>query len=243
MTIRATVLLRSYWYSRRKPSLSVIDMDVEIRLPGYFGRRSWRVPVAAVAATNLQDIPRERTEEVDGDEVVFAKGITMPYFFTTGPMWAPNLLLQFREPQRLPALGWVAAVAPNTYLPFSRRQSRSAKGAHVDGILLRARDSTQAVRDLRLAGVETTSDPEGWLAVRRSVVSDPAERDEAIARETRAAPFARAARWLGSGSVAAVPAISAEWSHLPSWIVALPAAGLAAAEIAAWRARRLRRLR
>lgn len=142
----------------RKPRIEVADGTVDVVLPSYFAKRRWCVRAEECAVTDLSTllpVPRH-SKRPPGSDAVFAMAVALPYFFTTAPISAPNLLIQFRQPQRVPALTWVAALAPNVDLPFSRRQSRSAAGAWLNGLLVRAVDPAEAVRILVAAGVEPT---------------------------------------------------------------------------------------
>jgi hypothetical protein len=89
-------------------------------------------------------------------------------------------------------------------LPFGYRSSRSADGARVDGVLLRAADTASAMNVLRRAGVTVTADPEGWLAAHREVITDPVARDRLLREIATADRLSNVSSTGFLGGVAAV---------------------------------------
>ncbi|WP_232794382.1 MULTISPECIES: hypothetical protein [Pseudofrankia] len=175
--------MKAYWFVIRKPRVVCDGGAMQMILPGYFGGRSWAIPARHVAVQDLSATPPMAGAQEP--EPVLAHELIVPYLFTTGPMTRPNLLLMFTEPQRVPPLRLVTALAPNTDLPFGYRSTRSEKGAHVDGILLRA-DNPAALRESVLtAGGSALDDPVGWLYEHRDTVTDVVEQ-ASLARRRRA---------------------------------------------------------
>jgi hypothetical protein len=176
----ARVPLRHYRLFSRASSLEVGDGTLVLRLPGVFGaNRPWRVPLADVAVVDQRHIT-----EVDDDlhrGRVFVDPVTMPYLATTTASFAPNLQLLFREPVRMPAVRLIGAL--NLMLPF--RASRSARGAWVDGIGVRARDPRSAIESLAASGVERIISPVLWLTDHRPTSTDPSLVETVQAQERR----------------------------------------------------------
>jgi hypothetical protein len=131
---------------------------------------------------------------------VFARPLLVPYLFTTGPATAPTIGLLFTEPQRVPGLTLNAALAPNVDLPVGYRQSRSPAGATLDGVLLRARDPRHAVATLVAAGASLVTDEVSWFADHRAVLTDAADRAEAVATDRKVAATDRGAVLAGWGA-------------------------------------------
>lgn len=176
------VRLKTYRLAPRKARLDCVGGELVLRLPTYFGRRAWRVPMTEV---NVVDLSSPQTV-VQRTEDVYAEPVSVPYLFTTGPNTRPTTMLLFTTPQRVPPLRLVTAIAPNTPLPFGYRASRSATGARLDGVLLRAVDPADAAARLVMAGARRVDDPIGWLRAHREVVADPAKA-AAIASSTKRA--------------------------------------------------------
>lgn len=148
----------------------------------------------------MTDLAGQKPSNWVGEDV-FRNEIIIPYFFTTGPVTRPTMLLLFRRPQRVPALRAIAAVAPNVELPFGWRESRSPKGANVDGVLVRAVDASDAVSRLVQAGATLADDPSQWLRDHREVVSHPTKRAALSAHARRSTWLARCSTVVLFGSL------------------------------------------
>lgn len=146
--------------------------SLQLTLPTYFGRHQWTVPIDQVVAGD------PTSGDISVVEDIFADPLVLPYLFTTGPGKAPNLVLLFRTRQRIPPMKRWAAVN-SVGLPFRVWDTRSPEGVHLDGVILRAKDPTGALRCLGGAGVEIVTAPWAWLRAHRSVVTDPIERTSA----------------------------------------------------------------
>lgn len=175
-----TIPLSAYRVHVRKARIEIVAGTADLILPGYFGRRRWSVPLSAVGVADLTS--STLTDSAGGE--VFRGGVDIPYLFTTGPVFAATTLLLFKRPQRVPPLTFVAACAPNTDLPFGYLESRSANGAQLDGVLLRAVSPCDAAEHLIRAGAQQVTDPADFLRRHRDVVDDPVER-EAILQQVR----------------------------------------------------------
>ena len=112
----------------------------------------------------------------------------MPYLATTTANAPPNLQLLFRVPVRIPAVRLTGAF--NLTLPF--RASRSAAGAWVDGVALRARDPGTASEQLAAGGVERTISPVRWLTDHRETTDRPANLLETVEAHERLTSRVRA---------------------------------------------------
>jgi hypothetical protein len=174
--------LKAYRFTGRKPwvAFDTRTETVSLILPGYFGGRGWPIPAGRVAVRDLTaaSLPEDGAQP----EPVLADELVVPYLLTTGPLTRPNLLLMFTEPQRVPPLRLGAALAPNTDLPFGYRSTRSSRGSHIDGVLLRARDPAALSRRILAAGAGRLGDPIQWLYEHRQVVTDTAEQDRLAGR-------------------------------------------------------------
>jgi hypothetical protein len=213
-----TIELRNYRIVPRKARIDIDGAAAALVLPSFFGRRPFIVPMDVTAVLDL-------TSEMPGDgldeEIVFETEPSIPYFFTTGPFTEPTTLLLFREPQRVPPLRWITASAPNVDLPFGARASRSARGAFVDGALLRFRDPADAARRLVRAGATPVDRPEAWLD--QDAVSDPIRRETVLRHQNQAMWLHRVAFGLLVVSLLTARGLvdNDDWTAL-----ALPAAGL-----------------
>lgn len=172
--------LKAYWFAIRKPRVVCGGGVISMILPGYFGGRQWTVPAGHAAVRDLSAAPLP--EDAQEPEPVLASELAVPYLFTTGPMTRPNLLLMFTEPQRVPPLRLAASLASNTDLPFGYRSTRSKRGAHVDGILLRADNPAVLCRSIVAAGGSHFDDPVRWLREHRQVVTDVVQQNSLTRR-------------------------------------------------------------
>lgn len=169
--------LQIYRISPRKARIELQDDAVGLFLPSYFGRRRFEIPISGLTVCDLtspltSDLPTED---------VFMHDISIPYLFTTGPLTMPTLLLLFSSPLRVPPLRMLTAIAPNTELPFGWKESRSKRGAFVDGVLLRAPNTSQAACQLIEVGAHKIDDPSRWLHENRERIVDPVEPQWVVA--------------------------------------------------------------
>jgi hypothetical protein len=177
------VPIQRYRFNWRAPFVEVAPDGVRIVLPRFFGSTPWVVPLRDVATVDMSvDDPGS---DIGPDDVVFERAVALPYLFTTSYLRSPNLILLFRERQQVPPLRWSAARDPNLDLPFTRRESRSVHGAHLDGVALRTPDGAAALDALRGAGVEVAFSATGWLAGHRTVSRDPAALEVAKSEQRR----------------------------------------------------------
>ncbi len=198
------IRLRNYRLTPRKARIELVGDAAVLVLPGYFGRRRWGVKLSDLAVVDLT----APNLAADVEEDVFRDDLTIPYFFTTGPVTAPTTLLLFDTPQRVPPLRISAAWVPNMDLPFGYRESRSERGALLDGALLRAEDPSSAADRLVLAGARRVHDPAGWLRANRDVVTDPVEREQILAHGQRSVWLARASNGLVFASLIGASALN-----------------------------------
>lgn len=209
------VMLRNYRYAPRKARVEIRGDELELFLPPYFGRRRWSVPIGNTAVTDLTSV-----QDTSSREDLYPDGISIPYFFTAGPATSPTILLLFRQPTRVPPLRALTAYAPNVDLPFGYFQTRSAKGAFVDGPLLRAVDPPSAAQQLVAAGVERVDDPSRWLRSHRRTLTDPGERAQLFSQIRATTRLSRVAAALFYG-----PLLVGPWAlsrpSTPWWISAL----------------------
>lgn len=69
------VRLKAYRLNVRKPRLEAQRGELVLRLPAYFGRRAWRVPIGAVGVVDLTS-PGLLVQPSDDD--VYPGGIVIP---------------------------------------------------------------------------------------------------------------------------------------------------------------------
>jgi hypothetical protein len=175
----AVVPLHRHRRSSRPGAVEVDGSVVEVRLPRMFGAsRTWRLPLARVGVV----LPDCVDEPAQDPRRAFVDPVTVPYLTAGPPIAAPNLVLLFAGPERLPPITWRSAL--NVFLPG--HASRSAAGAWVDGVALRAEDPARAVATLVRAGVQQVATPTRWLAEQRRTSTDPALVGRARAAERRA---------------------------------------------------------
>ncbi|MBO2460185.1 hypothetical protein [Actinomadura violacea] len=209
--------------------------ELALRLPAYFGRRPWRVPMSEVGVVDLTS-PRTALQKA-GD--VHAEPVVAPYLSTTGPLTRPTTLLLFTTPQRVPPLRLLAAIAPNSPLPFGYRASRSAEGGRLDGVLLRAADPGDAADRLVAAGAQRVDDPALWLREHRKRVTDPVRADAIALSEKRARATGTAA-----AALLILTLVTVQWASDhdgPNWlwlIAAIAGTTTAALTLLATRAQR-----
>lgn len=230
------VRLRTYRLAPRKARLECVGDELVLRLPTYFGRRAWRVPIAEV---NVVDMTAPQTV-VRRTESVYAEPVSVPYLFTTGPNTRPTTLLLFTTPQRVPPLRLVTAIAPNSSLPFGYRASRSATGARLDGVFLRAVDPAGAVARLVMAGARPIDDPVGWLQTHREMIADPVKAAAIVSSTKRAGTLHKVA-----AALLMVTLVTARWATNhdgPLWLWPLVAITGASTVVLWLMARRTARL-
>ena len=109
--------------------------------------------------------------------------VRLPYLFTTGPSARPTTGIVFKQPQRVPPIRALAAWAPNTDIPVGVFDSRSKRGAYLDGALLRFEEPAAAEAILLRAGATSAGDLTAWFERYRTVVSDPRQRAEIVRRQ------------------------------------------------------------
>ena len=186
--------LKAFRLAPRKPFIDVLPGQLSLFLPSFFGRHRLTVPIAETALTPLDEESEEAWEEID--DTYFKEPLVIADLPTAAAFVDGDLLLTFRRPVRVPALRWIMAMANNVDLPFGWFSTRSAEGARVDGVRLRALDLDDAVQRLARAGVTVVQNPGPWLAALRRVETDPA----AIARiDAEEAQEGRWVWWSGAG--------------------------------------------
>ena len=186
--VAVRVPLKQYRFHLRGAYLEVDRLSVAILLPTYFGSTLWMIPTAQVVAADLTAVAKETGGASSEDVTVLEAPPVVPYFFTTSYLATPTTVLLFRSPQRVPVLRRFVANVSNTDLGFTRRQSRSEKGALVDGILVRVDNPPEVVDQLRAVGIETVVDPARWLGANRPTIKDAVRRDARLALENRLLP-------------------------------------------------------
>ena len=150
-----------------------------LRMPAVLrGGGTWRLPLVDVGVVQ----PGSADEAPADPRVAFLDPVTVPYLTATTPLRAPNLVLLFASPQRLPAVAVRGALT--AFLPA--RASRTAAGAWADGVALCAQDGAAAVSVLVHAGVQEVLAPTRWLTDRRGTCTDPALVGRARAAQRRA---------------------------------------------------------
>lgn len=156
----------------RPPHIEVGSGTVRIVAPQYFGRTALTVFTSdTVVAETSSIVDADGAGVPDLDERVFEQPVFLPFLTHTGEFVRPNLVLLFRRPARVPVLR--RFVDRQRDVGFSRRETRSAHGAWVDGVLLRAEDPCAAVETLARNDVEVITAPDAWLLAHRATTSDP----------------------------------------------------------------------
>ena len=185
-----TIGLQRFTLNWRPPSLETACDEVHLVLPRYFGRQPWTIPTEQIVVADLVSAAlAEPADKPAGDgahELFFERPPSIPYLYTASALGAPNLALLFRQPQRVLPLRRFAAWDKNLELPFTRRDSMSPAGAHLDGVMLKAHNVSGAVATLRRAGVEMTTDPDRWLAAHHATIDDPGAIADAKTEAKRA---------------------------------------------------------
>jgi hypothetical protein len=212
--------LMTYRLQPRKARIELDGGDARLFLPSYFGSRRLQVPLSEL---HVCDLTSPLLPDSPGDDI-FRDVVKIPYFFTTGPVTAPTLLLLFATPQRVPPLRAISAFAPNVDLPFGWRSTRTDAGTSIDGALLRTPDPTAASRQLVAAGATGVTDPDQWLREHRERVMDPREAEQIIADDARRMRMARIGSGVLLASLAGAAAILGS-EDLPLGLLGLPAAG------------------
>ena len=223
-----SIPLRCYRFVPRKPVVDVGDGVVVLRLPAYFGRHRWVIPLDQVAL--VAELAPEEGEL--GSDACFVRGVDLPYLFTTGPATVPNLVLLFAEAQRVPPVRLVVA---QRVVDLGWFGTRSRRGEVLDGVALRAVDADAASSALVGAGVERVDEPMAWLEERREVTRDPAAVAALEGAERRAVWAGRVALLgyvLAFGLLVVGPdPVTALWAVL---VVAVLVGGVAARERVRW---------
>ena len=211
--------LKSYRIAPRKPWLR-IDVDaVVMRMPSWFGGRTFSVPLASTGVVDL-DLVQE-SPEVEG--TVYAEPVVIPYVYTTGPATLPNLGLVFAEPVPLPKLRWLVASQVSGDVPKRSARDGRPAGRYVDGLLLRAVDPQTAIELLAASGAERVTAPEAWLDARRARIEDPEVVAEMEAKDRRFTWTGRIGATLFFGGLASAFALDAwvsEDAAVPAFVVA-----------------------
>jgi hypothetical protein len=222
------IRLRCYRVVPRKPVLVVGDGVLVARVPAYFGRHRWTIPLDQVAV--VAELAPEEAEL--GSDAFFVRGLELPYLFTTGPATEPNLVVVFAEAQRVPPVRLVVA---QRVIDIGWFGSRSARGEVLDGVALRVVDPDAARAVLVRAGVEVVDEPIAWLAERRQVTWDPVviEEVEGQLRWARGASWAALALYAVAFAllVAGPDPLTVPWVVL---LVAVVLAGVAVRERVRW---------
>lgn len=151
----------------RQPYIELDGSFLQLRLPAVFGRRQvWNLNIADVAVVDTKGVNNDDS----GNDWAFERRLKIPYAVTTHSGAAPNLVLLFKTPQRIPPLriGGGEAIG----LPYFK--SRTETGVQIDGLRLRARDPVAAVQILADTGVELVDRPAAWMRRHRPVTQDPA---------------------------------------------------------------------
>ncbi|MFL6240273.1 MAG: hypothetical protein ACJ735_12355 [Actinomycetes bacterium] len=229
--------LRRFALSRRPPSMVIVDKNLEVRLPAYFGDQPIVVPTRSIAVVRLDDTLG--TGALDDDAELFEEPIALPSFPTTWTFLEPNILVVLDHPVRVPPLRRLAAYNTHLDLPFTRGDTLSPQGATIDGMGLRTRDPARAVHELQQAGAEVAADEIAWLRTRRQVVADPAVRGRVWASETSASTWRRWAHRITAVAVALVVSLRVAGTHAPSWLLALPLVLFGLSVLVGWRASRI----
>lgn len=190
------IALVTWRIAPRKAALDVLPGELSAYLPTFFGGHRLVMPIHGTAVGPVDEderyeygdeygeLPRD-WDAAEEDDIYFAEPPRIAEFPTPAVIKPGNLLLLFDRPVRVPVLRRVVALAGNSPLAFTRRETLSEQGAHIDGALLRAVDPHDARERLIRAGVTPVEEPFGWLAERREVHSDPAEVAAMLTREAK----------------------------------------------------------
>lgn len=208
-----SIRLRAYRLSPRKPIILLKGDSISLLLPNYFGNQEWSIPVSELAVAEVSGEP-----ELDTSSTRSLPKI--PFLPTTSAITSPNLMLLFRQPQRIPRLRWFWALGDQVGLPFTYRESRSSEGAFLDGVLLRAEEAHAASMALVSQGASPVDDPTSWLLQHRETFSSSLEREEVLSQRRRAARLAKLASLLFIISFAALILFrirSNDGDSFPSW--------------------------
>lgn len=198
--------LTGAWLHRRKPELRVVGDKVELFAPQWFGSARWSIPLSELAVFDVGSEPDRDIPWPDEQLVVFAERLKVADLPTGGRHRSVTLGLFFRTPRPVPPLRW-------THLgsALSPRASRSDAGLVLDGVVVSAESSRQAVAVLRDAGVEVITNPVRWWIRHRRVERDPQRRAELVRRD-------RIERWCrGASTVVGFAALASAWLLERSW--------------------------
>ncbi len=178
-----TFELSHFWFTRKTPTLTIVDARVELLIPGWFGEETWSIPIEKVGVASP-------TDGIFDADTVFEDELAVPYLMTRGHYGEANLALVFVSPQRVPPLRWWLAGSG-----FDWRRSHTSDGTTYDGVLLQADLPDQARDALVEAGAERVDRAATWWSRHRTLVTDPSVRDQAI-RRTRLQGVLQLAAWL-----------------------------------------------
>jgi hypothetical protein len=209
----AAVPLHRHRLTSQPCALKVDGAVLGVQVPGVFGSdRPWRLPLAGVGVV----LPGRVDEDAHDPRRAFVEPVTVAYLTAGPPIAAPNLVLLFACPERLPPITLRCAL--NGFLPV--RASRSDAGAWVDGVALRAEDPVRAAATLVGAGAQPVTTPARWLAERRATSTDPA----LVGRARAAERLARAGPALSTALLVAFVGTAAWARSSQSWWALLPCA-------------------
>ncbi|MDT7538417.1 MAG: hypothetical protein QOI82_2002 [Actinomycetota bacterium] len=208
----ATVLALQSWGLGRRSAIELTRSgEVRIRAPGFFGSHRLVVSATEVAVEALEDPLSYQHSEATDDDFYFEEPIVLLDLPTKTQIAAPNLVLGFAQPVRVPPVRLILAL--QNPFPFSWRASRSTKGVYADGVILRSRSPREAASALESAGATRVPDLVTWLAARRRLVTDPvriaqlAAEDAQLVRRSRLAFWA----WLSAGALLLVAKVTETW--------------------------------
>lgn len=230
--------LQAWRISPRKPRLEAGPDGLALRVPIYFGRRRWSLPMAGTVVSRIGVSPTPAPADTPpAEDQMFKVAQYIPFLTTTNDLVQPNIVLLFAEPAKVPRTRWITAIGDFRWGPF---ETRRQTGPSVDGLLLRAAQPDLAVSLLAGHGIEQVSDPNAWLRAHREMVTNPTQ----VAQTRRLITSAR--RWnawfQGSFVVLAIAGSWLRFSHILQKqafaVVCAAGAVVAATRLGLWRAAR-----
>lgn len=180
---RLVLPLAAWRLAPRKAALEVVGGELRLFAPSFFGSHRMVVPLADVG---VHAAPAGPDVDVEEPDLWFEDGLLLLDLPTKWQASAPDLVLVFTRPVRVPPLRGLLLL--NNPLPVGWRATRSERGEHADGVLLRCPAPDALVEKLVAHGVRRAGDPLEWFAAHRATVQDPAriavlaQEDEAMER-------------------------------------------------------------
>ncbi|MFI0350198.1 hypothetical protein [Actinomadura sp. 9N407] len=170
--------LKNLRITRRKAHLEIRPGWLVLRLPWYFGRNLWQVPIGEVHVVDMSS----RYATVKRSTDLHPDPVTVPFLTTASHLARPTLMLLFTTPQPIPEL----RLKPEAFANLADdRHPEPGTGSMIDGVQLVAKNPAEAAHRLVAAGAHQAHDSRQWLREHRRHATDPVERTIMRKRRSR----------------------------------------------------------